>query len=89
MALGGSRGAILGLVLRHGLRLALAGVAVGIVASAALTPLLAHWLHGVSPRDPITLASVAGLMVLVAAAASLVPARRATRIDPNVALRYE
>jgi predicted permease len=89
MALGGSRGVILGLVLRHGLRLALVGVAAGVVASTALAPLLAHWLRGVSPRDPITLVSVAVLMVLVALAASYFPARRATRIDPIIALRHE
>jgi predicted permease len=89
MALGAEPRDALGLVLWHGLRLALAGVAAGVAASAAVTPLLAHWLHGVSPRDPVTLAAVAGLMVVVALAASFFPARRATRVDPVIALRYE
>jgi putative ABC transport system permease protein len=89
MALGGQRSDVLRLVLREGARLAAAGVAIGIGASLAITRLMSTLLYGISVTDPLTLVSVAVLLSLAALLASYIPARRAMRVDPMVALRYE
>ena len=88
-ALGASRGEIAGLVLRQGMRLAGIGLAGGVVAAVALTRLLAGLLYGVRPADPATLAAVALLLGGIALLACYIPARRATAVDPVVALRCE
>jgi putative ABC transport system permease protein len=89
MALGAQRNDILQMVLRQGFIATLAGVIVGIAASLTLTRVMASLLYGVNPRDGLTFAGVAILLMLVATIASSVPARRATKIDPLIALRYE
>ncbi len=89
MALGAERQEILRLILGTGGRLALAGAVVGLVAALGLTRLMVSLLYGVSATDPLTLASVSALLIFVALMASYIPARRAARVDPMVALRYE
>jgi predicted permease len=89
LALGAQRRDLLCIVLREGLTLALSGITVGLLAALALTRLLGGLLYGVRPTDPLTLGGVAGLFVIVALMACYIPARRATKVDPIVALRYE
>jgi len=87
MALGASRSAVMGMVLRQGSGLAAVGLVLGLAGSVALTRLIAAWLYGVSPVDAATLATVAGLLFAVSLAACAIPAWRAARIDPVAALR--
>ncbi|MGB6870668.1 MAG: ABC transporter permease [Acidobacteriaceae bacterium] len=89
MALGAERRDVLRLILGQGIRMALAGVALGIVLALSLTRLMSSQLYGVSARDPFTFAAVALVLIAVALIACWIPARRATRVDPIIALRYE
>ncbi|MEM8997256.1 MAG: FtsX-like permease family protein, partial [Acidobacteriota bacterium] len=89
MALGADRTRILGGVLAGGLRLVVIGIALGLAAAVATTHLLASMLYGVSPTDPATLIAVPILFLVVAAAATLGPAWRASRVHPATALRHE
>jgi predicted permease len=89
MALGAARADVLRSVVGGGLRLVGSGVALGLLASLAATRVLSHQLFGVAPQDPITMGLVAALMCAVGFLASYLPARRATRVDPLVALRHE
>jgi predicted permease len=89
VALGARRTDILSLVLNRGMKMALIGVGLGLVASLGLTRLIVDMLYEVSPADPLTFVGVALILTLVALAACYIPARRAMRVDPIVALRYE
>ena len=89
MALGAQSRDVLRLILGQGLGLTLGGLAAGLAGASLLTRFLAGLLFEVKPTDPLTYAVVAGLLALVALAACLIPARRATKVDPLVALRYE
>lgn len=88
-ALGASRGDILRLILRAGARLALAGMALGLLLALVATRLISSLLVGISAYDPLTFCGVTLLMAAVLLMASYIPARRASRVDPSVALRYE
>jgi len=89
MALGARAADVLSLILKNGLALVLAGIAIGIAGALALTRLLTTLLFGVTPTDSVTFVVVCIVFFLIAMLASLIPALRATRVDPLVALRYE
>jgi putative ABC transport system permease protein len=89
MALGADRGNILRLVVGRGLAIAATGVALGIPGALGIARLMRGMLYGIGPSDPLVFAGVAGLLIAIAAVASYVPARRAVRVDPVVALKYE
>jgi putative ABC transport system permease protein len=89
MALGADRASMLRRVLREGMTLAIFGVVVGLLLAYGLTRLLASLLFGVKASDPLAFAVVAAILTMVALIATLIPARRATAIDPAIALRYE
>jgi ABC-type antimicrobial peptide transport system permease subunit len=89
LALGATRTKILGMILRQGLELAIAGAAVGLVGALIVSHLMAGLLYGVSPTDPLTFIGVTLVLTAAALAASYIPAMRAMRVDPLTALRYE
>jgi putative ABC transport system permease protein len=89
MALGAQPGDILSLIVGRGVALAMTGITVGLLGALALTRFLSSLLFGVRAKDPIIFGSVALLLMLVALAACYIPARRAMKVDPMVALRYE
>ncbi len=89
VALGASRTNIFGLVIRQSLELVITGVGLGALGALALGRLLSTYLYGITARDPITFLAVAGLLACMALVAGYIPARRATKVDPMVALRYE
>jgi ABC-type antimicrobial peptide transport system permease subunit len=87
LAVGADRAQVLGMVLRQGLSLAAAGIVVGLIGAFALTRLMRGLLYQVGPNDPTTFAAVTAALLLVALLASFLPARRATRVSPVIALR--
>jgi ABC-type antimicrobial peptide transport system permease subunit len=89
MAIGAQRSDVLKLVVRQAMILALAGVVIGLVASWALTRLIKSLLFNVSVTDPLTFTVITAVMILIGLLACLIPATRATKVDPLVALRYE
>jgi putative ABC transport system permease protein len=89
VALGATLRSVIGLVIQQALKLVLLGGALGLVVALATTRSLAALLFGVTPVDPITFAAALGVLASAAALASWIPVRRATKVDPMVALRYE
>jgi putative ABC transport system permease protein len=89
MALGAEPGSVQKMIVMQGMLLALIGVVIGVAGSLALTRLMSSLLYGVKPWDPVTFAVTAALLTVVALFACFFPARRASRVDPMVALRYE
>jgi ABC-type antimicrobial peptide transport system permease subunit len=89
MSLGAGRGAVIWLILRECFAIVAAGIAIGLPPSLWLSSIVRHQLYGLTPRDPMTLMTAMGLIIVVAALAGYLPARRASRVDPVVALRCE
>lgn len=89
MALGAARGDVLRMILSEGGKLAIGGVAIGLLASFVVTQFLHSLLYGIAPTDPVTFAAVAALLLITALLACWIPARRASRVDPMIALRAE
>ncbi len=89
MALGAQRSEVLGMVIRQGMIVSAGGVIVGVLGAAVATRLLSSWLYGVEATDPVTFATVSLVLVGIAVLAAYVPARRAARVDPLIALRSE
>jgi ABC-type antimicrobial peptide transport system permease subunit len=89
MALGAQSRDVRTMFLRHGLRLTAAGIVVGIGVAAVITRVMSAFLFGVGPTDPVTYAAVSGMLAAVALVATYLPARRASRVDPVIALRAE
>ncbi len=89
MALGAQMSDVLTLVIKDGIRLTILGLAIGLGAAYTLTRMVASFLYGVSPTDPATFAIISLVLAGVAVGACFLPARRATKVDPMVALRYE
>jgi putative ABC transport system permease protein len=89
MAMGAGQRSILRMILRQGVGIIAAGVLAGLALAVAIARLVGNFISGASPYDPLTYFSVSGLLVLVALLACYIPARRATRVDPMIALRYE
>jgi ABC-type antimicrobial peptide transport system permease subunit len=89
LALGADFGGLRNMVLLQAMKLAIAGIAIGLVAARFLTKFMATLLFGVTPNDPLVFATVAGSLAVVALLAAYIPARRALRIDPIAALRYQ
>ncbi len=89
MAVGASKGDVLRLILSQGMRLTVVGLGIGLVIALGFTRVLKVLLYDVSPTDPLTFAGIALLLVVVATIATLIPAYRAMRVDPMIALRYE
>jgi ABC-type antimicrobial peptide transport system permease subunit len=88
MALGAQRGDVLWLVVRQGLWMAAIGAVAGLLGAWILRQTVAQLVFGISPADPVTFGAAAATLILFALAASLIPARRAAKVDPMVALRY-
>jgi ABC-type antimicrobial peptide transport system permease subunit len=89
VALGAGRADVVRMVVGHGLMQALAGIGIGLAAAFALTRVMKTLLFGVTATDPLTYSALSVLLLLVTVVACYVPARRATKVDPTVALRYE
>jgi putative ABC transport system permease protein len=89
MALGARRPDVLALIVKQGMALALMGIAAGAMLALGMTRLIAGMLFGITATDPLTFAGVAALLGTVALLANYLPARRASKVDPRVALRYE
>jgi putative ABC transport system permease protein len=89
MALGAHKQDVMRLFVTRGMTLALSGIGLGLAAAAGLTQLMKSVLFGVSPLDPLTLTVVPVVLILTALMACYIPARRAARADPKIALRYE
>jgi len=89
MAMGAAQSSILRMILRQGVWIISGGVAAGVLLALAISRLVANFIYGVSPYDPLTYVSVTAILGIVALLACYFPARRATRVDPMIALRYE
>jgi putative ABC transport system permease protein len=89
MALGARRSDVLKLIVRNGLAMTLLGMVIGLVGAFAVTRLISTLLFGVTPTDKVTFITVSVILIVVALLACYLPARRATKVDPLVALRYE